>query len=460
MSNLKTALVVALLLAVLYGVYTILNLPDPKPPKDFTEQEQGEMTLDIDSGESESGSDDRVSQASPRRKPTTRASFERSRKKSSSMTRRSTSSENRQVDVELPDNASSDAVQAVIPPPELKSKYSGSDSRTEPIEGPIKEPIEKLLPSFSDARAASRAQPQDPQNAKVAPFDRVDRERDSTDASQESPDADSASDSIVHDPEVPRVQNNPFVNQSKKNPGLNIASEYARRKALQQALADGRRMITEQRYREALLVCSVAFETPGLSGEDRVEFLELLDPLAAKVIYSNEHLLEPGYSVRRGDALATLAQRYNVPEQLLHFVNGIPIGELPTPGSTLKVVRGPFSATVNLAAGEITLYLQRYYAGRFPVSFGHDPGPITGEFEVRGKETEHPYYMQGGNVIAAGDPTNPYGRCWIDLGRDVVIHGSSLTDDNSHLGCISLSPKDAEDVYAILSVGSKVTIVR
>jgi lipoprotein-anchoring transpeptidase ErfK/SrfK len=44
----------------------------------------------------------------------------------------------------------------------------------------------------------------------------------------------------------------------------------------------------------------------------------------------------------------------------------------------------------------------------------------------------------------------------------VAIHGSPLTATPSGktLGCISLSPQDAEDVYGILSVGSEVKIHR
>ena len=70
------------------------------------------------------------------------------------------------------------------------------------------------------------------------------------------------------------------------------------------------------------------------------------------------------------------------------------------------------------------------------------------------------YYGLDGRVIPANDPNNPYGGWWISLGGEVAIHGSPATPSNQTLGCISLSPQDAKDVYSILSMGSEVAIRR
>ena len=48
----------------------------------------------------------------------------------------------------------------------------------------------------------------------------------------------------------------------------------------------------------------------------------------------------------------------------------------------------------------------------------------------------------------------------IDLGGDVCIHGSPNADADARLGCISLSPADANDLYGILSKGSAIVIRR
>ena len=49
---------------------------------------------------------------------------------------------------------------------------------------------------------------------------------------------------------------------------------------------------------------------------------------------------------------------------------------------------------------------------------------------------------------------------WISLGGEVCIHGSPLSPTPRTLGCVSLSPQDARDVYSILSMGSEVTVRR
>ena len=53
-----------------------------------------------------------------------------------------------------------------------------------------------------------------------------------------------------------------------------------------------------------------------------------------------------------------------------------------------------------------------------------------------------------------------YRSRWMSLGGELSIHGSPLVPTNQTLGCISLSPQDARDVYGILTVRSEVTIRR
>ena len=184
--------------------------------------------------------------------------------------------------------------------------------------------------------------------------------------------------------------------------------------------------------------------------------------MAARVIYSRESLLEEAYVVRKNDTLAKVAEAYQVPWQLLQKINGVANPEILVPGTTLKVIRGPFRAEVDLSRSEITVFLGELYAGRFPVTIGQDPSPQPGEYQVRDKQTQRAYYGADNRTIPAGSPLNPYGNVWIDLGNDICIHGSPARDvpaaANGPSGCIGLSPKDAEDLFAILSVGSTVKI--
>ena len=61
------------------------------------------------------------------------------------------------------------------------------------------------------------------------------------------------------------------------------------------------------------------------------------------------------------------------------------------------------------------------------------------------------------------DPANPLGERWIGLGDRLSIHSTnnpSSIGKSDLPGCISLKPRDAEDVFDILSEGSKVVIRR
>ncbi len=201
------------------------------------------------------------------------------------------------------------------------------------------------------------------------------------------------------------------------------------------------------------------YKSQDLTSEEQEELLNLLDPLAAKVIYSQEHLVTQPYEVRGNETLMDIAARFNVPWQLLQKINGIQNPRVLLPGTQLKVVEGPFIAEVDLKTQELTVFLGSLYAGRFPVSVGQDPVPFDGDYKVREKKEDRPYFAQGG-TIPADSPKNPFGKVWMDLGSEMSIHGSPPGGGDARLGCISLSPRDAEDVYSILSVGSTVRVLR
>ncbi len=219
------------------------------------------------------------------------------------------------------------------------------------------------------------------------------------------------------------------------------------------------RFVEQGNLRDALAELSRYYDEPKLSDAEQQRLLIWLDSLAGEVIYSTRHLLEREYLVERGDTLEQIAADYEVPAQLLANINGID-SPLLTPGTSLKVVRGPFSAEVDMAQHKLTLFLGNLYAGRFPISSG-DEAPPPGKYEVKFKDRGADYYARDGRTIRAGLPDNPYGQYWIDLGGRASLHGSPASSTAPMgLGCISLSPGDAADVYGILTAGSQVTIRR
>jgi len=230
---------------------------------------------------------------------------------------------------------------------------------------------------------------------------------------------------------------------------------------LQRDWQTAQQLVSDGKFKAALAMLSPYYLQADLAAEQRAALVAWLDALAGKVIYSPEHLLAAPHQVRHDETLFTIADQYDVPWRLLANINGRAVSDpmVLVPGTELKVVPGKFRADVNLARGELTLFLNELYAGRFPFTVGDQP-PAPGEYKVVDKQQQRTYYGLDSRVIPANDPQNPYGGWWISLGGEVAIHGSPASPATQALGCVSLSPQDAQDVYGILSLGSTVTIRR
>ncbi len=219
--------------------------------------------------------------------------------------------------------------------------------------------------------------------------------------------------------------------------------------------------IGQGKLKEALATLSMFYNSPELSTSQFYELLDILDPLAAEVIYSRRHLLDIPHEVAPGETMEQISRMYDVPTDILNRINAIQEGRNPPVGTKLKIIPGPFRAEIELKKGELTLFVGELYAGRFPIAIGQDPAPREGVFQVVDKQTNRNYYGKGGVQISAAAPNNPYGGYWIDLGQDLCIHGSPASPNTTPAqGCIGLSPQDARDVFGMLSRGSQVQIRR
>ena len=240
-------------------------------------------------------------------------------------------------------------------------------------------------------------------------------------------------------------------------------------------LMDGvRKKLDEGKLAEAQLALSTLYVDPNLPADQAKQITELLDQLAGTVLYSRQSYLEPPYTVQPGDTIDRIAQKYKVPWQLLARINGLmPPGATNSdemlkdqplaPGKELKVVQGPFDAVVQLDKRQLTLMVKNRYAGRFSIGVGRDQPKLDGQYTVGEKKLNPTYYGPDGITIGPNDPKNPLGGAWIGLTDRVGIHGAADPhsvgrDDNR--GAICVGDRDLQDLYGILSIGSRVTIVR
>ncbi len=216
--------------------------------------------------------------------------------------------------------------------------------------------------------------------------------------------------------------------------------------------------------RAALEALSRYYNSPELTHAQHSDLVDILDGLAREVIYSKRHLMLPSHPSTASESVASIAKSYSITPELLAKINGLGKSQALVPGTVLKVIPGPFSAEVSLSRRELTLFVKGMYAGRFGISLGNDPYPPVGKFEVGARQRDRTYFGADTEtqIIQGTDPMNPYGGFWLNLGRDVCIHGSpeKISPDLENVGCISLAPLDASDVYDILTVGSQVSITK
>lgn len=223
--------------------------------------------------------------------------------------------------------------------------------------------------------------------------------------------------------------------------------------------------LQEDQLGEALLTLSQSYRSE-LNQDQAERVSTLIDQLAGTVIYSPRSYLQPAHQVTADETLQSIARQYQVPVDFIARVNGLENDYQPVAGETLKVVQGPFRATLYADTGELIVYLGEYYAGRFRVELGSDAPRVGGEFEVIEKSNGREFFdRRSGYRIAKDDPANPYGNRWIGLrgeqitaGHNVGIHVANEADPGS--GCFRVNQVNAEDLSAILSIGSRVTFLR
>jgi hypothetical protein len=245
---------------------------------------------------------------------------------------------------------------------------------------------------------------------------------------------------------------------SEHDPEIEAARQRIQLYAFHTAWKTARDQVSQEKHREALLALTPFYNDPAIPAAKHQELVGWLDALAAKVIYSTEHLMEPAHEVRRSETLYTIADKYRVPFMLLRNINAVRDNDVLVPGTKLKVLRGPFQAEVSLSRQEITVFVQKLYAGRFAFALGNEPAP-PGEYLVKEKDPAKQFNSPQG-TLSAKDPRNPYGGIYIDLGQGVAMHGSpSEAYTDSRFGCIQLAPRDAEDLMAILSKDESTVII-
>ena len=193
----------------------------------------------------------------------------------------------------------------------------------------------------------------------------------------------------------------------------------------------------------------------------RPQLAERIERTSRRIYFQPQPHYMEAYQVLRGDNLQTIAKEYGVTWEYLARLNRLDPQKLQA-GQSIKVIKGPFNAVVDLSDYEITIHCHGYFVYKFPVGVGRDESSPIGTFKVIDKVVNPPYYGPEG-AIAADDPANPIGERWISIGDSYGIHGTIDPDSigkSESRGCIRMLNEDVEIVYDLLTIGSEVVIQR
>jgi hypothetical protein len=167
------------------------------------------------------------------------------------------------------------------------------------------------------------------------------------------------------------------------------------------------------------------------------------------------------YKILPGDSLSKIAKKCNTTVELLKKSNGLSSDKIFA-GDSLKVVKGVFSIHVDKSANTLELLLDGEHVKTYRVATGKDNCSPVGEFTIKNKLVD-PTWFHAGVAVPPNSPENILGTRW--MGFDISgygIHGTTLPESigtQSTSGCMRMHNVEVEELYALVPVGTKVTIV-
>ncbi len=375
---------------------------------------------------------------------------------------------------------SADSSASLTPQSFHESPSAPLDNRASDVTLPILAPESQLAPpsapyGSSVHAAADNAAPLVPESPVVEPL--------TPDVSMDTvvgpidPEAPSAIPAPVQTlPPTPPVQ--PSAVQVISN-NVNPAPVNDDRVKVAAFIEDAKQRINNGDIYNTLVKLSQFYNAPEFTPNEAQQVHYLLMQLAGEVIYLHPEKYFNTHTVQPGDTITTIAKQYQVPWQFIAKINGMTAPFHVQPGEQIKVVPGPFNAEVHLDKFELTLWLpigtdysNSLYAGTFPIGLGGDCPRLQGDYIVDGKfiNPEYPKISNNPTTFGPGDANNPYGKrllsltCVTDPNHvKIGIHGTNNSQYIRHsvpYGFICLGDLDINNLYDILSVGSRIKIER
>lgn len=184
--------------------------------------------------------------------------------------------------------------------------------------------------------------------------------------------------------------------------------------------------------------------------------------IGVKLLFSKKQTpISKIHVVRPGESIALIAKKYNMPVDLLMESNNLTSSNIH-PNDRLKVLNADFSIQINKSKNILVLKANDQVFKVYPVGTGKEGSTPIGEFKITSKLAEPTWYHPDGGVIPYGEEGNLLGTRWMGINSPGYgIHGTwepNSVGKQSSAGCVRLRNSDVEELFKIVTIGTKVTI--
>ncbi len=187
-----------------------------------------------------------------------------------------------------------------------------------------------------------------------------------------------------------------------------------------------------------------------------------LESLNMKIIFSNIQTPDTViHEVVSGDTLGKLAKKYGTTVDLIKISNNLK-SDIIRVGQRLRIWTGKFNLLVDKSQNILMLRKGKEVIKVYDVSTGKNNSTPTGEFRITVKLVD-PVWFNRGVIVPPESPDNVLGSRW--LGFNIPgygIHGTvepETIGQQVTAGCVRMRNEDVEELYSIIPLGTKVTIV-
>ena len=168
------------------------------------------------------------------------------------------------------------------------------------------------------------------------------------------------------------------------------------------------------------------------------------------------------YEVEPGDTLSKIARRFGTTVDLIKISNSLKSDVIKT-RAKLKISKAKYKILIDKSQNLLTLFFDDgKILKAYSVSTGENNSTPVGIFTVVNRMKDPVWYTQGA-IVPAESPDNILGSRWLGLSvKGYGIHGTTEPDTVGQqvtAGCIRMLNSDVEELYAMIPVGTEVTVV-